>query len=55
MLNKAESLLYEFDLIGITPQLLIFKNKRYKTFFSSILSILIIFISIIFTIVSLSI
>jgi hypothetical protein len=54
MLNKAESLLYEFDLIGITPQLLIFKNKRYKTFFSSILSILIIFISIIFAIFSLN-
>ena len=54
MVKKIFSILYTFDLIGIEPQLLIFKESRYKTLFSSILSILIILISIIFSILSLS-
>ena len=53
MAKKFFSFLYTFDLIGIEPQLLIFKESRYKTLFSSILSILIIIFSIIFSIVSL--
>ena len=53
MVKKIFSILYTFDLIGIEPQLLIFKESRYKTLFSSILSILIILISIIFSILSL--
>ena len=53
MVKKLFSFLYTFDLIGIEPQLLIFKESRYKTLFSSILSILIILFSIIFSIVSL--
>ena len=50
MSKKFWSLLYSFDLIGIEPELLIFKDSRNKTVFSSILSIIILF-SIIFCIV----
>ena len=48
------SFIYAFDLIGASPQLLIFKNSRYKTLFSSIISIIIIILSIIFASFSLN-
>ena len=48
MLKNIGALLYKFDLIGITPQLLIFNNNRYKSTFSLITSINILFFSIIF-------
>lgn len=53
MFNNYKSFFYTFDLIGEIPQLLIFNNRRYKTLFSSIFSIIIIFFSIIFIILSL--
>ena len=53
MFSSCNSFLYLFDIIGTTPQLFIFKNKRYKSIFSSLLSIIIIFISIAFSILSL--
>jgi len=44
--------LYFFDLIGPTPQLLIFNEKRYKTNFSPVISIFILLFSIILVIYS---
>ena len=48
-----ESIIYKIDLVGITPQLLIFKNQRYKSILSLLISIVIIITSIIFTILTL--
>ena len=48
-----ESILYKLDFVGISPQLLIFKNERYKSILSLFISIVIIFTSIIFAILSL--
>ena len=48
-----DSLLYKIDWVGASPQLLIFKNQRYKSIFSLVISILIIITSIIFTILTL--
>ena len=53
MNKNCYSYIYTFDLIGANPQLLIFNNRRYKTLFSSITSIIIIIFSIIFSIMSL--
>ncbi len=53
MFKKCRSILYSFDIIGSTPQLLIFNNSRYKSTFSSIISLLVILFSIIYTIFSL--
>mgnify|MGYP003571359703 CR=1 FL=1 len=53
MLAKFTDILYNFDLIGPNPQLYIFNNNRYKTFFSFIISLIIILFSIFFTILSL--
>ena len=54
MIEKWKSLLYKLDLIGASPQLLIFKNKRYKSILSSLISILIIILSLIFIIFSIN-
>ena len=54
MIEKCKSFLYKFDLIGANPQLLIFKNKRYKSILSSSISILIIILSLIFAIFSIN-
>ena len=54
MMEKCKSLLYNFDLIGTTPLLFIFKNKRYKSILSSLISITIIIFSLIFAIYSLN-
>ena len=53
MLKKCKLFLYSIDAIGTRPQLFIFNNKRYKSIFSSLTSLFIIFISIIFVIYSL--
>ena len=53
MIDKCRTILITFDLIGSSPQLYMFNNKRYKSFFSSSISILIILFSIIFAIFSL--
>ena len=53
MLNKCKSFIYKFDLIGETPQLLIFGNNRYKSSISSLISIILILFSIIYIIFSL--
>ena len=53
MLAKISNILYNFDLIGPSPQLYIFNNKRYKTLFSFIISLIIILFSVFFTIFSL--
>ena len=45
---KIKPILYKFDFIGFTPQLKILNESRYKSIFSSILSILIIIFSIVF-------
>ena len=54
MSRKFYSFLFSLDLIGAEPHLFIYKNNRYKTLFSSILSIIIIIFSIFFSIFSLS-
>ena len=54
MIEKIKSLLYMVDLIGISPQLLILKNKRYKSILSSSASFLIIILSLIFAIFSIN-
>ena len=53
MKNKCKTFLYYFDLIGESPQLLIFGINRYKSTFNSFLSIIIILFSLIFIIISL--
>ena len=53
MYKKCRCLLYNFDIIGSIPQLLIFNDRRYKSTFSSIISILVILFSIVYTIFSL--
>ena len=53
MLTNFTDILYNFDLIGPNPQLYIFNNNRYKTFFSFIISLIIILFSVFFTILSL--
>jgi len=53
MVNKCHSILYFFDLVGTSPELYIFNKTRYKTIFSSILSIIIFFLSVFFTLYSL--
>jgi hypothetical protein len=52
-MEKLYSFLYLCDLTGTSPQLLIFNNKRYKSAFTSSISLLIILFSIGFTIYSL--
>ena len=49
MLAKFSNFLYNFDLIGPSPQLFIFNNNRYKTFFSFIISLIIIIFSVFFS------
>ena len=53
MVNKCQSFLYFFDLVGTSPELYVFNNTRYKTILSSILSIIIILFSVFFTLYSL--
>ena len=53
MLNKCKSLIYNFDLVGETPQLLIFGKVRYKSSVSSLISIMLILFSVIYIIFSL--
>ena len=54
MIEKLKLYIYSFDLIGISPQLLIFNEKRYKSKLSLIISIIIILFSIFFAIFSLN-
>ena len=42
MIAKISDILYNFDLIGPSPQLYIFNNNKYKTIFSLIVSLIII-------------
>ena len=53
MKNKYKSFLYNFDLIGKSPQLLIFGTNRYKSTFSSFISIIISLFYLAFIIISL--
>ena len=53
MPKKFKDYLYTFDLLGNPPQLRIFNEDNYKSIFSSILSILLIAFSLIFSILSL--
>ena len=53
MEENCQSFLYKFDLIGANPQLLIFKQKRYKSILSTFISIAIILFAIVFSIFSL--
>ena len=53
MPKKMKDYLYIFDLLGNPPKLRIFNEDNYKSIFSSILSILLIIASIIFSIYSL--
>ena len=53
MVNKCQSILYFFDLVGTSPELYVFNNTRYKTILSSTLSIIIILFSVFFTLYSL--
>ena len=48
MVFKIKSLLYRCDFIGFIPQFRVLNEYRYKTIFSSILSLLIIIFSIVF-------
>jgi len=54
MLEKCHNFLYIFDLLGPSPQLFILKETRYKSFLSSILSLIIVLFSIIYAIFSLN-
>ena len=48
MVIKIKPIIYKCDFIGLTPQLRILDETRYKSIFSSILSIFIIIFSIAF-------
>lgn len=52
MLKRLKNIIYTFDLIGPTPQLLIFNKKRFQSIPSFFISIIIIIISLIFAIIS---
>ena len=52
MTIKIKSLLYKFDFIGLIPQFRILEETRYKSVFSSFLSIAVIFFSIAFAVYS---
>ena len=52
MFKKCKSFLYVFDLIGESPQLYIFNNRRYKSIFTSFISFIIILFSFTFTVIS---
>ena len=54
MNGKLKNLLFCFDLIGISPHLLIFNEKIYKSKLSCFLSIIIILFSIVFIILALT-
>ena len=45
--------LYNFDILGPNPKLYIFKSEKYKSLFSLIISLIIIFLSFIFILYSL--
>jgi len=49
---KIKSILFSFDFLGIAPQMKILNNKIYKSIFSSLHSIIIIFVSVAFGIYS---
>ena len=53
MLQTCKYFIYKFELIGPVPQLMIFNNTRYQSVFSSIMSIIIILLSLIFSTYSL--
>ena len=53
MFKSLKTFIYLFDLIGKNPQLLIFSKIRNKSILSSLISLIIIFISIAFSIFSL--
>ena len=53
MIENIKSIKHLFDLIGKSPQLLIFQSNRYKSILSSLFSLIIILISIAFSIYSL--
>ena len=53
MIESLKSFIFLFDLIGKNPQLLIFNNYRYKAILSSLISVIIILISIAFSIYAL--
>ena len=40
MCLNSPDILYIFDILGPSPKLLIFNNERYKSFVSSIISII---------------
>ena len=52
MLENLKFFIYKFDIIGPIPQLMIFKNIRYQSLFSSVISIIIFLFSILFIIYS---
>ena len=52
MTIKIKSLLYKFDFIGLIPQFRILEETRYKSVFSSLLSIAVVIFSIAFVVYS---
>ena len=52
MIDKCKSFILMLDISGAAPQLFIFKNKRYKSYFSSFTSIILLLFSLFFTIYS---
>ena len=44
-------IIYKFDILGPSPKLLIFNNERYKSFLSSIISIIVIFFVIMISVI----
>ena len=52
MTIKIKSLLYKFDFIGLIPQFRILEETRYKSVFSSFLSIAVVIFSIAFVVYS---
>ena len=52
-MSKCKNILYFFDILGLKPKLRIFNNDNYRSTYSSILSIIVIFLGLSFTVYSL--
>ena len=52
-MSKCKQILYLCDIIGLKPKIMIFNKEKYKSTFSAILSIIVLFFALSFTVYSL--
>lgn len=49
-MSKCKQILYLCDIIGLKPKIMIFNKEKYKSTFSAILSIIVVFFALSFTV-----